>query len=235
VTAELRRSLLRLRNALWPARAESELEREIAAHLDLLEDDYVRRGLPRDTARLAARRAFGGVEQAKDDQRDTRSFLWLDDGRRDLRQAGRLLIRNPLFSLTAALSIGIGIGANTAVFTVATALLFHPPAGVVEPDRLVDIGVTFNRVGFGPQSYPNYVDIRRRTATLDGVYALTLFPRPMSYVATDRREAERIFVTPVRPARQRRAWRQPARRRQSPILDHAFQRRSGGCRPHAVD
>ena len=76
----------------------------------------------------------------KDRQRDARSFAVAGRARRDLRHAARLLRRNPLFALTAALSLAIGIGANTTIFTVANALLFQPPAGVAEPDRLVDIG-----------------------------------------------------------------------------------------------
>ena len=59
----------------------------------------------------------------------------------DFRYAARLLRRNPLFALTAALSLAIGIGANTAIFTIANALLFRPPAGVVAPGRLVDVGL----------------------------------------------------------------------------------------------
>jgi putative ABC transport system permease protein len=57
----------------------------------------------------------------------------------DVRYAGRLVRRNPLFSLTAVLSLAVGIGANTTIFTIANALLFRPPAGVAAPDRLVDI------------------------------------------------------------------------------------------------
>src|SRR5437879_3913847 len=82
---------------------------EIAAHLALMQDDFVRRGMTPDQARVAARRAFGGVEQAKELHRDARSFPWLDDARRDLRHAGRLLRRDPLFTTTAAVSLAIGI------------------------------------------------------------------------------------------------------------------------------
>jgi predicted permease len=199
MTPEVRRSFIRLRNALRPRAAESELGRELTAHLALLEDEYVRRGLTRAAARLEARRAFGGIEQTKDLQRDARSFVWIDDARRDLRHAARLLIKHPLFALTAALSIGVGIGANTAVFTVANALLFQPPAGVAAPDRLLDIGTTRNQAGFGPSSYPNYVDLRERVTTLDDVYALPMFPQAMSLSGSgaDRHGAERVFVTPV--------------------------------------
>src|ERR1700730_11398665 len=179
VMARLRRFFLRLSSFLRPERAESDLARELASHLTLLEEDFQRRGMTPEEARLAARRAIGGVEQAKELHRDARSFLWLDDARRDLRHAGRLLRRDPLFTLTAALSLAIGIGANTTIFSVANALLLQPPTGVVEPHRLVDIGSNRDRAGFGPTSHPNYLDIRQRTTMVDPVYAYSRFPHAM--------------------------------------------------------
>src|SRR3989449_2393331 len=176
----LTRFFRRLLNVIRSGRDEARLEREIAAHLLLLEDEHRQRGLSVDEARRSARLALGGVEQTKELHRDARSFLWLDDLRRDLRHAGWLLRRNPLFTLTAALSLAIGIGATTTIFTVARALLLQPPAGVVEPRRLVDIGSSRMRSGFGPSSYPNYLDIRQRTTTVDGVYAYSRFPQAMS-------------------------------------------------------
>jgi predicted permease len=169
-----------LSNVCRPDRAESDLARELASHLTLLEEDFQRRGMTPDEARLAARRAFGGVAQTRDLQRDARSFPWLDDARRDLRHAVRLLRRDPLFTLTAALSLAIGIGANATVFTVVNALLLQPPAGLVEPHRLVDIGSSRNGGGFSPSSYPNFLDIGRRITTIDGVYAYSRFPQAMS-------------------------------------------------------
>ena len=194
----IRRLRERLRNALWPGRAEQELARETAAHLALIEDDYRRRGAAPDQARTAARRAFGGVEQMKDRHREARSFVWLDDTRRDLAHAARRLRRDPLFTLTAVLSLAIGIGANTTIFTVANAVLFRPPVGVVEPNRLVDIGTRTPGGGFGNTSYPNYLDLRERATTLDGVYASTLFPRALSLgIGGASAGTERIFGTPV--------------------------------------
>jgi predicted permease len=111
---------------------------------------------------------------------NNRSALWVTDVRRDAVHAARLLRRNPLVTVTAVLSLAIGIGANTTVFTVANALLFQPSPGVAEPSRLVDIGGSRSGVGFGPSSYPDYLDIRQRATTVDGVYAYSRFPQPMS-------------------------------------------------------
>ena len=95
------------------------------------------------------------------------------------------------------LSLAIGIGANTTIFTVANALLFRPPTGVLEADRLVDIGSTRTDGSFSTSSYPNYLDIRERTTTLAGVYAYPLFPQAMSLGETGSTAAESIFGTVV--------------------------------------
>ena len=110
----------------------------------------------------------------------TRSVVWFSDARRDLVHAARLLRRNPVLTITGTLSLAIGIGANTTIFTVARALLLQPAEGVTEPSRLVDIGSSRGGVGFGPISYPNYLDIRQRATTLEGVYAYSRFPQAMS-------------------------------------------------------
>jgi predicted permease len=116
---------------------------------------------------------------------DTRWLLWCTDARRDLVHAARLLRRNPVLTITATLSLAIGIGANTTIFTVANALLLHPPVGVVDPYRLVDIGSSRDGVGFGPSSYPNYLDILQRATTLEAAYAYSRFPQAMSAGGAD--------------------------------------------------
>jgi hypothetical protein len=96
---EIRRFLARLLTTIHSRRAETELAREINAHLRLLEDEHVAKGLSRDDARLAARRAFGGVEQTKEHQRDARGFRWLEDLRIDLQLGVRMLVKYPGLSI----------------------------------------------------------------------------------------------------------------------------------------
>jgi predicted permease len=98
----------------------------------------------------------------------------------DLRYAFRLLARNPLFALTAIVWLAIGIGANTTIFTIANALLFRAPAGVVDAERLVDIGRSQEGRGFDNSSYPNYLDVRLRNRSFASMYAYRFDPQAMS-------------------------------------------------------
>ncbi|HEV7502693.1 MAG TPA: ABC transporter permease, partial [Vicinamibacteria bacterium] len=134
----LRRFFFRLYNFLRPGRTEPDLARVLASHLALLEDEFVRRGLTLEEARLAAQRTFGGVEQTKELYRDARSFVWLDDARRDLRYAARTLRRAPGFTAAVVLTLALGIGANTAMFSVISGVVLKP-LGYPGADRIVAV------------------------------------------------------------------------------------------------
>lgn len=127
----IRRFLARLFTSILPRRAEKELAREISAHLQLLEDDYVAKGLSREDARLEARRAFGGVEQAKELQRDARGFRWMDNLRIDCKLGARMLAKYPALSLIggAGLAVGVAIGAGFFAFLYALLYATLPIAG----------------------------------------------------------------------------------------------------------
>ena len=120
----IRRFVLRLLSFFRPGAAEADLSREIHSHLQLLEDEFVSKGMPRDEARLAARRAFGGVEQAKEHQRDARGFRWLDNSRMDFTLGARMLVKYPALSLIGGAGLAVGVAIGAAFFTIAYSLLY---------------------------------------------------------------------------------------------------------------
>jgi len=195
-----RQFLLRLINALGLVRRETDMSREMASHLGLLEEEFQRRGMSPDEARLAARRAFGGIELARELHRDARSFPWIDDITRDIRQGARLLRRNLLFAGTAVCSLAIGIGAGTTVFTAANTLLLRSAPGVTDPDRLIDINQSMERVGVEPIPYEQYLEIRDRATLVEHVYAYELTLTPMSLTGLPGQSvAEAVFANRVSP------------------------------------
>ena len=162
----MRRLLARLANLFGGHRAERELTREIESHLAMLADDFERRGLTPHDARLAARRAYGGVERAKELHREARSFLWIEQWLKDVRYGVRGLLRTPGFTAVAVVTLALGIGANTAVFSVVNAVLLRPLA-YQDPDRLV----TLLHDGNGPVAVANYIDWRDQSRSFDTMAA----------------------------------------------------------------
>jgi putative ABC transport system permease protein len=181
-----------VRNVLARDRVERDLDDEIRAALDLLIDEHRRRGIPAREARRAALLQLGGVESGKGQVREARAGASLDTFLRDVRYAARLLVRNPLFTLTAVLSLSIGIGATTSVFTVVNGLLVNVPGGVSEPDRLIEIARREDGdFGIEPISYPDYLTVRERATSVEDVYGYSINLDSMSLRASD--STERVF------------------------------------------
>ena len=121
----VRRFLLRLVSFVRARRGDADVTREINAHLQLLEDDFIARGMGAEEARFAARRAFGGqVEQTKLRQRDARSFRWLDDSWLDFKLAARMLAKYPGLSIIGGIGMAVSIAIGAAFFAFFHSYLY---------------------------------------------------------------------------------------------------------------
>jgi predicted permease len=145
------------------------------AHLALLQDEFANQGMSPAEARLAARRAYGAVEQTKELHREERSFIWIEQIFKDVRYGWRSLRRTPGFTLTAVAVLALGIGATTAVFSIVNAILLKP-LPIPEPDRLVVLINTLegDEGAFNPAASPAmFAFWREQGNTLQDVSAFT--------------------------------------------------------------
>jgi len=147
MTRTLRRTLLRnwnrLLGSLFRRNADGDLAEELDSHIRLLADEDIRRGLPPEEAYRRAKLQFGAVESTKESYRDQRGLPALDAIVQDLRYAFRGMRKNPGFATVAILSLAIGIGANTAIFSLVNGVLLQPLA-YKDPQRLFDIREVIN-------------------------------------------------------------------------------------------
>lgn len=159
-------------------RSEEDFDAEIESHLQLEADRLVETGLSRDEATAAARRAFGNVMNARERFYESNRRMWLDDLSRNARYALRQMRSAPGVTLAIVLSLALGIGVNTAIFSLADqALLRALP--VSEPERLVQldwqgrfVGLGMGSVGFGNLvPYPLYRELREENDVFEDVFA----------------------------------------------------------------
>ena len=160
-----------LRAILRRSRAESEMDAELRFHIEAYTDDLVRGGLPRQEAIRRARLEFGGIDRAKEECRDARGVNLVESLVQDLRFGLRMLRKNPGFASVAVVSLALGIGANSTVFSMVDGLLLRPWP-VADPGRLVAIETSWPiEHGDRSSSFPDYGDIARQAGAFSGVAA----------------------------------------------------------------
>ncbi|MCB1022571.1 MAG: ABC transporter permease, partial [Acidobacteria bacterium] len=167
----IRRTWRRLLGVLPNARHDQDLAEEIESHIAMLADDLERQGLTAQQARRAAALKLDGVESTKEAVRDQRGLPWLDSILSDVRYALRGFLRTPGFTLTAMLTLALGIGANTAIFSALYAVVLRP-LPFRDPDRLVKIDQLREGGGFiEGGSWQQYDEWRREATAFEDLAA----------------------------------------------------------------
>jgi predicted permease len=164
----LRAALSRVRSAFAFAREDDEFTRELASHLELATQENIRRGMSPGEAKRQARLRLGGTTQLREEHRSLRGLPWLASVLQDVRYAWRVLLRSPGFTLTAVLTLALGIAANAVVFAALNAFILRP-LNVPRPESLYSIHRTFDDAA--NQSYPDYVDLRDRNRAFEDLAA----------------------------------------------------------------
>jgi predicted permease len=168
-------------------RFERDLEEEFRFHVREHADDLVRAGVPPDEAIEAARRAFGPALHVREEARTAWQFRWLEDLLADVRYALRMLRRSPAFTLTAVATLALGIGANTAIFSIVNAVVLRP-LPYDRPEAVMIVGEKTAQFEQMSVSYLNFLDWRARTRAFRGLAAF----RGDSFVLTGSAQPERV-------------------------------------------
>jgi predicted permease len=167
----LKTLLVRLRSSVRPDRVHDEITEEMRGHIDLLAEEYVRRGMPPEQARREAEQRFGHLLQIREHAYDVRGGGWVESCVQDLRYGLRTLRGNPGFAAVAVATLALGIGSTTAIFSLVNAVLLRP-LPVSHPEELTALYSAYRGEEYvGDWSYPQYRDIRDRSGIFAGVAA----------------------------------------------------------------
>jgi predicted permease len=184
---KLRALWLRLRGVSHSQQAEQDLAAELESHLAMHIEDGVRAGLSEAEARRQALVRLGGLEQTKAVYRERRGLPFLETLTQDIRYGCRVLYKNPGFALVTILTLALGIGANTALFSIVNGVLLNP-LPYPNPSELVTVHASKPNFDTGSISYPNFRDWQRDNQTLSAL----AISRVYSFILTGTGEAESI-------------------------------------------
>jgi predicted permease len=169
-------------------RFDRELEEEMRFHLEMKAEENLAAGVSLEEARYAARRQFGNQTLLQEVSRDMWGFRSLETLAQDLRYGLRMMFKNPSFTVVAVLTLALGIGANTAIFSLINVVLLKPISGR-EPERLVGVYSrdTTRADDYRLFSHPNYADLRAGSEVFDDILATNLFSAGVMEGDTTRR------------------------------------------------
>ena len=184
----------RLRSLAKGRRLDRDLDDELKFHMAMHQQKLVEQGMPPEEARYAARRAFGNPTQTKEATRDLWVFPFLETLAQDIRYGLRQLRRNPGFTAVAVLTLALGIGANTAIFSLVDAMVLRP-LPVQQGDQLVRIDMRTPQGVSSTISYPDYQDLKDQTSAFSG---FLVWDRGIGFLnSTD--ESSEVLVDRVSP------------------------------------
>jgi putative ABC transport system permease protein len=166
------KSFLRRIRGLWRSETiHQEITDELKSHIDMRVEESIRRGMSPDEARRDAERSFGNFTRIKEQGYDVRGGQWLEAVWQDLRYSARMLRKQPGFTVIAVLTLALGIGANTAIFSIVNAVLLRP-FPYQAPERLMILRESVSGGVNSTVSYPNFADWRAQNTVFASIAAV---------------------------------------------------------------
>ena len=178
---------LRLRSLFHRQEADEELDEELRDHIEMKTQQYIAQGMTPQEARRAAVLEMGGVEKRKEECRDARRVTWLQDLLQDIRFGFRMLRKSPGVTAVVVIALALGVGANTAIFSVVNGFLLRP-LPVPSPEQITVLAIQQKDapVGSSGFSYPEFVDFREQANKVADIFGIVL--GTVQFTANDQSE-----------------------------------------------